>query len=205
VIDSLLAKCDKIIIGGGMIFTFYKARGLKVGGSLVEEDKLELAKELEAKAKELGVEFILPVDVIVADKFAPDANTQVVDVENIPDGWMGLDIGPKSIDLLNATLADCQTVIWNGPMGVFEFEKFAKGTFAIADTLAKKTGESQPGPDHREEGRAVPAWHSRPPAVTLLLLLLLTSPLLLAVQTRSPSSAAATAWLPSRRRAWPTR
>ena len=122
-----------------MIFTFYKARGLNVGSSLVEEDKLELAKELEIKAKEKGVEFILPVDVIVADNFAPDANSQVVDVENIPDGWMVLDIGPKSIYLLQKSLGDCQTVIWNGPMGVFEFDAFAKGTFAIADTLAQKT------------------------------------------------------------------
>jgi phosphoglycerate kinase len=136
VIESLLDKCDKIIIGGGMIFTFYKARGMAVGGSLVEEDKLELARELEVKAKAKGVELILPVDVIVADKFAPDANAKVVDVADIPDGWMGLDIGPKSIDLLNGALKGCQTVIWNGPMGVFEFEAFSKGTFAIADTLA---------------------------------------------------------------------
>jgi phosphoglycerate kinase len=138
VIESLLEKCDKIIIGGGMIFTFYKARGLSVGSSLVEEDKLGLAKELEEKAKAKGVEFILPTDVVVADNFAPDANSQIVDVENIPDGWMGLDIGPKSIDLLNNALDDCQTVIWNGPMGVFEFDAFAKGTFAIADKLAQK-------------------------------------------------------------------
>lgn len=139
VIESLLEKCDKIILGGGMIFTFFKARGMSVGSSLVEEDKLDLARELEAKAKAKGVEFILPTDVVVADKFAPDANTQVVSVDAIPDGWMGLDIGPKSIDLLNGALSDCQTVIWNGPMGVFEFDAFAKGTFAIADTLAKKT------------------------------------------------------------------
>jgi phosphoglycerate kinase len=139
VIESLLEKCDKIIIGGGMIFTFYKAQGLSVGSSLVEEDKLGLAKELEEKAKAKGVEFILPVDVVVADKFAPDANSKIVSVEDIPDGCMGLDIGPKSIDLLNQSLQDCQTVIWNGPMGVFEFDAFAKGTFAIAETLAKKT------------------------------------------------------------------
>eukprot|EP00890_Picochlorum_soloecismus_P004089 jgi/Picsp_1/4681/NSC_02050-R1_phosphoglycerate kinase len=139
VIESLLEKCDKIIIGGGMIFTFYKAQGLSVGSSLVEEDKLGLAKELEEKAKAKGVEFILPVDVVVADKFAPDATSQIVSVEDIPDGWMGLDIGPKSINLLNQALQDCQTVIWNGPMGVFEFDAFAKGTFAIAETLAQKT------------------------------------------------------------------
>ncbi|PSC75820.1 phosphoglycerate kinase isoform B [Micractinium conductrix] len=136
VIESLLSSCDKIILGGGMIFTFYKARGMAVGSSLVEEDKLELAKELEIKAKAKGVEIVLPTDVIVADKFAPDANTQVVDVNAIPDGWMGLDIGPKSIDLLKDTLKGAKTVIWNGPMGVFEFEAFSKGTFAIANELA---------------------------------------------------------------------
>ncbi|PRW58140.1 phosphoglycerate kinase isoform B [Chlorella sorokiniana] len=134
--ESLPEKCDKIILGGGMIFTFYKARGLNVGSSLVEEDKLALAKELEEKAKAKGVEFVLPTDVIVADKFAPDANTQTVEVTAIPDGWMGLDIGPKSIDLLKDTLKGAKTVIWNGPMGVFEFDAFSKGTFAIADELA---------------------------------------------------------------------
>jgi phosphoglycerate kinase len=139
VIESLLGSCDKIILGGGMIFTFYKARGMAVGSSLVEEDKLDLARELEAKAKAKGVEFVLPVDVVVADKFAADANTQIVNADAIPDGWMGLDIGPKSIELFNNALAPCATVIWNGPMGVFEMEAFAKGTFAIADTLAKKT------------------------------------------------------------------
>ncbi|NMG10255.1 phosphoglycerate kinase [Brasilonema sp. UFV-L1] len=136
VIEALLEKCDKLIIGGGMIFTFYKARGLNVGKSLVEEDKLELAKSLEAKAKEKGVTFLLPTDVVVADKFAPDANSQTVSVENIPDGWMGLDIGPDSIKLFQEALADCKSVVWNGPMGVFEFDKFAAGTEAIAHTLA---------------------------------------------------------------------
>lgn len=138
VIETLLEKCDKLLIGGGMIFTFYKARGLKVGKSLVEEDKLELAKSLEAKAKELGVELLLPTDVVVADNFAPDANSQIVSIENIPDGWMGLDIGPDSIKVFQDALADCKAVIWNGPMGVFEFDKFAVGTEAIAHTLAGK-------------------------------------------------------------------
>lgn len=141
VIETLLEKCDKLIIGGGMIFTFYKARGLSVGKSLVEEDKLELAKSLEAKAKERGVEFLLPTDVVVADNFAPDANAQTVDINNIPDGWMGLDIGPDSVKTFQNALADCQSVIWNGPMGVFEFEKFAHGTDAIAHTLADLTGK----------------------------------------------------------------
>jgi phosphoglycerate kinase len=139
VIETLLEKCDKLIIGGGMIFTFYKARGLNVGKSLVEEDKLELAKALEIKAKERGVEFLLPTDVVVADNFAPDANAQTVDINNIPDGWMGLDIGPDSVKTFQNALADCQSVIWNGPMGVFEFEKFAQGTDAIAHTLADLT------------------------------------------------------------------
>ena len=139
VIETLLDKCDKLIIGGGMIFTFYKARGLSVGKSLVEEDKLELAKSLEAKAKEKGVQLLLPTDVVVADNFAPDANSQTVKIESIPDGWMGLDIGPDSVKFFQDALADCQTVIWNGPMGVFEFDKFAVGTEAIAHTLADLT------------------------------------------------------------------
>ncbi len=139
VIDTLLEKVDKLFIGGGMIFTFYKARGLSVGKSLVEEDKLELAKSLEAKAKERGVELLLPTDVVLADNFAPDANDQTVAVESIPDGWMGLDIGPDSIKTFQAALEQCKSVIWNGPMGVFEFDKFAKGTEAIAQTLAGLT------------------------------------------------------------------
>ena len=122
-----------------MVFTFYKARGLNVGSSLVEEDKLDLAKDLEAKAKAAGVEFILPTDIVVADKFDAAANSKVVAAEEIPDGWMGLDIGPASIDSLKKTLSECQTVVWNGPMGVFEFEKFAAGTLGIAQCLAELT------------------------------------------------------------------
>jgi len=140
VIETLLDKCDKLLLGGGMIFTFYKARGLNVGKSLVEEDKLELAKSLEAKAKEKGVAMLLPTDVVLADNFANDANTQVASVESIPDGWMGLDIGPDSIKVFQEALADCKSVLWNGPMGVFEMSKFAKGTEAIAQTLAGLTG-----------------------------------------------------------------
>ncbi|MBD1832837.1 phosphoglycerate kinase [Trichocoleus sp. FACHB-90] len=139
VIETLLDKCDKLILGGGMIFTFYKARGLNVGKSLVEEDKLELAKSLEAKAKERGVQLLLPTDVILADNFAADANSQTVSIDSIPDGWMGLDIGPDSVKTFQDALADCKTVIWNGPMGVFEFPQFAKGTEAIARTLADLT------------------------------------------------------------------
>ncbi|MBZ8181271.1 phosphoglycerate kinase [Oscillatoria salina] len=139
VIETLLDKCDKLLIGGGMIFTFYKARGLSVGKSLVEEDKLDLAKTLEAKAKEKGVELLLPTDVVVANDFKPDADSQTVSAENIPDGWMGLDIGPDSVKTFSDALSDCKTVIWNGPMGVFEFDKFAVGTEAIARTLADLT------------------------------------------------------------------
>lgn len=139
VIETLLEKVDKLLIGGGMIFTFYKARGLNVGKSLVEEDKLELAKSLEAKAKERGVDLLLPTDVVVADNFAADANSQTVSIDSIPDGWMGLDIGPDSVQTFQQALADCKAVIWNGPMGVFEFDQFAVGTEAIAKTLADLT------------------------------------------------------------------
>ena len=141
VIETLLEKVDKLLIGGGMIFTFYKARGLNVGKSLVEEDKLELAKTLEAKAKERGVDLLLPTDVVVADNFAADANAQTVSIDAIPDGWMGLDIGPDSIQVFQDALKQCKSVIWNGPMGVFEFDKFAKGTEAIAHTLSDLTGQ----------------------------------------------------------------
>jgi phosphoglycerate kinase len=139
VIETLLDKVDKLFIGGGMVFTFYKARGLSVGASLVEEDKLELARTLEAKAKEKGVQLLLPTDVVAADKFSAEANTQTVSFDAIPDGWMGLDIGPDSVNTFQAALADCKSVIWNGPMGVFEIDKFAKGTEAIATTLADLT------------------------------------------------------------------
>ncbi|MCU0524055.1 MAG: phosphoglycerate kinase [Elainella sp. Prado103] len=139
VIETLLEKVDKLLIGGGMIFTFYKARGLSVGRSLVEDEFLELARTLEAKAKEKGVQLLLPTDVVIADKFDKEANAQTVSVESIPDGWMGLDIGSDSVQVFQAALADCKTVIWNGPMGVFEFDKFAQGTEAIARTLADLT------------------------------------------------------------------
>jgi len=141
VIESLMEKVDKIVIGGGMVFTFLKARGLETGSSLVEEDQLELATKLEKIAAEKGIDFILPSDVVVADKFAADAATQTVAVDSIPEGWMGLDNGPEATAEIQGKLADCKTVIWNGPMGVFEFDAFSKGTFAIADTLAELTGK----------------------------------------------------------------
>eukprot|EP00611_Tribonema_gayanum_P030325 TRINITY_DN83_c0_g1_i1.p1 TRINITY_DN83_c0_g1~~TRINITY_DN83_c0_g1_i1.p1 ORF type:complete len:698 (-),score=265.49 TRINITY_DN83_c0_g1_i1:150-2243(-) len=141
VIEAMLDKVDKLVIGGGMVFTFLKARGLSVGSSLVEDDQLDLARKLEGIAKDKGVEIILPRDVVVADKFAADAATQVVAADSIPDGWMGLDNGPEATKEIQAALADCKTVIWNGPMGVFEMEAFAKGTFAVADTLAELTSK----------------------------------------------------------------
>ncbi|GFH12152.1 phosphoglycerate kinase, partial [Haematococcus lacustris] len=141
VVESLMEAADKVIIGGGMIFTFYKARGLKVGSSLVEDDKMELAKKLEAMAKAKGCELLLPTDVVVADKFDANANTQTVSIDAIPDGWMGLDIGPDSVKLFQDALAGAKTVVWNGPMGVFEMPKFAAGTVAIANTMAGLTGE----------------------------------------------------------------
>ena len=136
VIETLLNNCDKVILGGGMIFTFYKALGKSVGSSLVEDDKIDLAKDLMAKAEKMGVKILLPTDVVVADKFAEDAATQIVSVDEIPDGWMGLDIGPDSLKSFQGELAECKSVIWNGPMGVFEMEAFNKGTFGVCDTLA---------------------------------------------------------------------
>ena len=138
VIKSLLDKCDTLIIGGGMAYTFRKALGFEVGKSLLEEDKVELAKELMAKAKEKGKKLLLPVDNVIADAFAPDANGKVVEGD-IPADWEGLDIGPKTIKLYSDEIAKAKTVVWNGPMGVFEFEKFAVGTKAIAQALAEAT------------------------------------------------------------------
>mmetsp|Transcript_27195 Transcript_27195/g.32160 ORF Transcript_27195/g.32160 Transcript_27195/m.32160 type:complete len:441 (-) Transcript_27195:211-1533(-) len=136
VLNALLDKCDKIIIGGGMVFTFLKAKGLPVGTSLVEDDYVETAKEVLAKAEKLGKEILLPSDIIVADAFSADANIQTVPVDAIPDGWMGLDNGPNTTAEQKEALSTCKTVIMNGPMGVFEFEKFNKGTFGIVDILA---------------------------------------------------------------------
>eukprot|EP00980_Cylindrotheca_fusiformis_P027993 scaffold22575_cov141-Cylindrotheca_fusiformis.AAC.24 len=136
VLEALLDKCDTIIIGGGMVFTFLKAKGLSVGTSLVEDDYVETAKEVLAKAEKLGKKILLPSDIVVADKFDKDAETQVVAVDAIPDGWMGLDNGPKTTEEQKEALADCKTIIMNGPMGVFEFEKFSKGTFGIVNILA---------------------------------------------------------------------
>jgi phosphoglycerate kinase len=139
VLDALLDKCDKIVIGGGMVFTFLKAQDLNVGTSLVEDDFVETAKEVLAKAKKLGKTILLPSDIVIANEFSPDAETKIVSSSEIPDGWMGLDNGPDSTAEQKEFLSDCKTVIMNGPMGVFEFEKFNKGTFGIVDILADIT------------------------------------------------------------------
>lgn len=139
VITNLLDRVQNLIIGGGMTYTFIKALGGNIGNSLCEEDKLDLAKEILDKAKAKGVNVFLPVDAVNADKFDKDANTNVSDVDKTPDGWMGLDIAEKSIKKFEDVIVNSKTVIWNGPMGVFEFEKFAKGTSAIAQAVAKAT------------------------------------------------------------------
>lgn len=137
VIDNLLEKVDTLIIGGGMSYTFFKAKGYEIGSSILDENGIELAKEIMDKANKLNKDLVLPVDIVVADKFENEANTKTVDAENIPSDMMGLDIGPKSIELFNKKIAEAKTVVWNGPVGVFEMESFAKGTRAVADALAE--------------------------------------------------------------------
>lgn len=139
VILSLLKKCDSIIIGGGMIFTFFKAIGKNVGNSLIEIDKIDLAKEIIIKAKESNVNLYFPVDVIISDKFSNESLIQTVNVDNIPDGWMGLDIGEKSIKLFSDIILTAKTIIWNGPMGVFEMSNFEQGTKKISEALVEAT------------------------------------------------------------------
>jgi len=136
VIENLLEKADKIIIGGAMMFTFLRAQGKKTGNSLVEEDRLELANELLSKAKAKGVQFLLPVDTVVAREFKNDAEHKVVSVNEIEDGWMGLDIGPATVKLYAEALTGVKTVVWNGPMGVFEMENFAQGTIGVCQAIA---------------------------------------------------------------------
>ena len=134
VVETLLAKCDKLIIGGGMANTFLAAQGLNMQDSLVEESSLETAKRIMAKSAD---KLILPVDAVIADNFAEDANTQVVDVDKIPAGWRMLDVGPKTVSVYQAALSGAKLVVWNGPVGVFEMPKFAEGTFALARMLAE--------------------------------------------------------------------
>ncbi len=139
VIRSLFGKVDQLIIGGGMTYTFFKAQGMEIGTSLLEEDRIEMAKELLAEVKEKSIDLILPVDVIIADKFDNEAQIKQVSKDEIPAGWMALDIGPKTIEIFSQKVMAAKTVIWNGPMGVFEMPNFAKGTRAIAEVLAQAT------------------------------------------------------------------
>ncbi|MBO6571411.1 MAG: phosphoglycerate kinase [Balneola sp.] len=139
VIENLLNKVDTIIIGGGMTYTFYKALGLPIGNSLLEEDKIDLAKELIQKAKTAGVKLMLPMDSVVAKEFDNDAEHKVVNDNGIEDGWMALDIGPQSAISYGNVIKMAKTVLWNGPMGVFEMSNFADGTFAVAEALAEAT------------------------------------------------------------------
>lgn len=139
VIENILDKVNHMIIGGGMTFTFIKALGGKIGNSICEDDKLELAIEILKQAKEKGVQIHLPVDVVAADAFSNDANTQVVDVKNIPDGWQGLDAGPKSLEIIKRIILDSKTILWNGPLGVFEMENFANGTISLGEYIAEST------------------------------------------------------------------
>lgn len=139
VIENILDKVDHLIIGGGMTFTFIKAQGGKIGDSICEDDKQELALEILAKAKEKNVQVHLPVDVIAADGFKNDAKTQVVDVNAIPDGWQGLDAGPKSLEQFREVILASKTILWNGPLGVFEMETFAKGTIQLGNDIAEAT------------------------------------------------------------------
>ncbi|MDB5154176.1 MAG: phosphoglycerate kinase, partial [Mucilaginibacter sp.] len=138
-IERLLDKVDNLIIGGGMAYTFARAQGGSIGKSLVEEDKLDLANSLIAKAKAKGVNLLLPADSIVADNFSNDANTNTAQNDSIKDGWMGLDIGPHSIKAFSKVIEESKTILWNGPMGVFEMEKFEQGTKAIAQAVVKAT------------------------------------------------------------------
>ena len=136
VITALLDKIDVLIVGGGMAYTFTNALGYSIGNSLCEPDKLELAKDIMAKAKEKGVNFLIPVDNVIANKFAEDAQWQIVDSDQIPEGWMGLDIGPKSAEIFAHAIEHAGTVFWNGPLGVSEWKNFAEGTFKVAQALA---------------------------------------------------------------------
>ncbi|WP_452227230.1 phosphoglycerate kinase [Lacinutrix cladophorae] len=139
IIENILDKVDHLIVGGGMSFTFIKAQGGKVGDSICEDDKMPLALEILKQAKEKGVQVHIPVDVLAANAFSNDADTQVCDITDIPEGWQGLDCGPKSKQIFNDVVLQCKTILWNGPLGVFEMENFATGTIALGDSIAKAT------------------------------------------------------------------
>ena len=136
VIENLIERADKILVGGGMAFTFLKAMGYEVGGSLVEEDMLELANRLRLQARERGVKFYLPVDCVASTEFSPRGETKIVTTQEIPDNWMALDIGPASVKLFQEAIGNAKTVLWNGPMGVFEMDAFSRGTFSVAHAIA---------------------------------------------------------------------
>ena len=140
VIGNLIGRVDRLLIGGGMAYTFLKAQGLGVGESLLEADQVETVRGFIDEAATRGVELLLPVDFVVADRFAADAQTEIVAADAIPDGWMGLDIGPRTRELFASKIADAGTVVWNGPMGVFEMEPFAGGTLAVAQAMAESSG-----------------------------------------------------------------
>ncbi len=140
VIENLIDKVDSLIIGGGMSYTFFKAQGKEVGKSICELDKVDLAKELLAKAEEKGVRLVLPVDNVVVEEFSNDAPSKVVSSDNIEGDWQGVDVGPKTLELYAEVLKDAKTVVWNGPVGVFEFDNFAKGTNKVAEILANLEG-----------------------------------------------------------------
>src|SRR5690606_29945291 len=140
VIENLLEKVDNLIVGGGLAYTFIKAQGHEIGKSLLEEDKIELAKEFMAKAKEKGVNFVLPVDAVVADDFSETANTKAVPIDQIPSDWEALDIGPATREKYSKIVKESKLIIWNGPMGVFEMDAFANGTKAVAEALAETDG-----------------------------------------------------------------
>jgi phosphoglycerate kinase len=141
VITHLMDKCDRLLIGGGMIFTFYKAQGKEIGRSLLEEDRLEMAGNIMRDLEKSSSELVLPEDVLIADKFEESADTMTVPVDEIPAEWMGVDIGSKTIEKFKNILKDAKTIIWNGPMGVFEIPKFASGTKLLAEYLADLTAK----------------------------------------------------------------
>jgi phosphoglycerate kinase len=139
VIGNLIGRVDRLLIGGGMAYTFLAAQGHEVGNSLLEADQIDAVRGFIEQARERGVELLLPVDFVIADAFAADANTEIVSADAIPAGWMGLDIGPRTCDLFASRIADAGTVVWNGPMGVFEMEAFAAGTKAVAIAMAESS------------------------------------------------------------------
>jgi phosphoglycerate kinase len=139
VIDNLIGTVNSLLIGGGMAYTFFKAQGLSIGKSLLEEDKIDIAKNVLNKAKENNVEILLPVDNVIAQEISDAAETKTTDTAAVPDGWLGVDIGPKTITKFEEIISNANTIIWNGPMGIFEQEKFSKGTMAVAKALANRT------------------------------------------------------------------